>query len=59
VAAKLHVYSCKSSVKQEVDAFTAIVSLLPEPTRSELLTAQGRIAILSEPNEETAAQAKK
>jgi hypothetical protein len=58
VAAKLHVYSCKSSDPKEVKAFTAIVNVLPEPTRSELLTAQGRIAILSEPNEETATPAK-
>ena len=54
----MHVYSCKSSIKEERDAFAAIVSVLPDATRQELLRIQGRIVVLSEPDEETATQAR-
>ena len=58
MAATLHVFSCKSSVKEERDAFAAIVSVLPEATRRELLLAQGRIALVAEPDEGTTTPAK-
>ena len=57
MAVKMHVLSCKSSVAQEVKDFQTVVNVLPAATKEEMLRIQGRLVILSEPDEVTASQA--
>jgi hypothetical protein len=57
VAVKMLTLSCK--IVAEKEAFNAVLSVLPQATQEELMRAQGRIVILSEPDEVAAPQAKK
>lgn len=56
MAVKMLTLSCK--IVAEKEAFNAVLSVLPQATQEEL-RAQGRLVILSEPDEVAAPQAKK
>ena len=57
MAVKMLTLSCK--IVAEKEAFNAVLSVLPQADAGGTDAAQGRIVILSEPDEVAAPQAKK